>query len=144
MKTNSLWEYFDFMSVEAKLFIKGKDRFKTKFGLLMSILSFISITVISGFFVKYYIEKADVNVLFIKEVTNEQFYMDLNFKPFFFKLSDIDDNLLDQRLVSLTIRNFIWKDEKISWQTLELERCNWDKHLPDPKYKKMLENVKFE
>ena len=64
--------------------------------------------------------------------------------PFFFKLYDIDDNDVDQRLVSLTIRNFIWKDEETSWQTLELERCNWDKHLPDPKYKKMLENIKFE
>ena len=52
MKINSLWEKFDFMSVEAKLFIKGKDRFKTKFGMLMSILCFISITVISGFFFK--------------------------------------------------------------------------------------------
>jgi hypothetical protein len=98
MKTNTTWEYFDFMSVEAKLFIKGKDRMKTKFGLLMSILSFISITVISGFFVKYYFEKVDVNVLFIKEVTNEPLYMDLNFKPFFFKLFDIDDNDVDQRL----------------------------------------------
>ena len=83
MKSNTLWEYFDFMSVEAKLFIKGKDRFKTKFGLLMSILSSISICVISGFFVKYYFEKVDVNVIFIKEVIDEPFYMDLNSKPFF-------------------------------------------------------------
>jgi hypothetical protein len=144
MKTNTLWENFDFMSVEAKLFIKGKDRFKTKFGLLMSIISFISICVISGFFVKYYFEKVDVNVVFIKEVTNEPLYMDLNFKPFFFRLYDIDQKDVDQRLVSYTIMYFVYKDEKLSRQYLELERCNFEKHLPDPKYKKMLENINFE
>ena len=47
MSSNHLWEYLDFMSAEAKLYIKGKYRYKTKFGLIMSILSFVPVVVLS-------------------------------------------------------------------------------------------------
>jgi hypothetical protein len=144
MSSTSIWEQLDFMSVEAKLYIKGKDRYKTKFGFLMSILSFISICVLSCFFLKFYIEKVDVNVLFLKESKKEALYMDLNFKPFFFRLIDIDGKDVDPRLVSFTIRYFFFTQEGYSWKTLETEACKFEKHLPDAKYKEMFKNVQFE
>jgi hypothetical protein len=144
MSSSSTWEYLDFMSVEAKLYIRGKDRYKTKFGFVMSILSFISICVLSAFFVKFYIEKVDVNVLFLKESTNEALYMDLNLKPFFFTLTDITGKDVDPRMVSLTIKYFLYTKYDESMEILETEACKYEKHLPDPKYKKMFENVNFE
>jgi hypothetical protein len=145
MSSRSNWEYLDFLSVEAKLYIKGKDRYKTKFGFLMSILSFISICVLSGFFMKFYIEKVDVSVIFIKESIKEVLFMDLNYKPFFFKLEDINGQDLDPRLLSLTIRYFSYNTkEGYTWLDLETEACKFEKHLPDTKYKKMIENVEFE
>jgi hypothetical protein len=144
MSSTSVWEYLDFMSVEAKLYIKGKDRFKTKFGSVMSSLSFISIFVLSCFFFKFYLEKVDVNVVFLKDSTKEALYMDLNYKPFFFRLKDIDNKDVDPRLVSITIKYFYFTNNLDSWETLETEPCKYEKHLPDPKYKKMLEKVEFE
>ena len=144
MKRNSLLEHLDYMGVEAKLYIKGKDRYVTKLGSLMTILSFISVIVISSFFIKYWVEKVDVNVLFMKENSDEEFFMDLNFKPFFFRLADINVKEVDPRLVSLTLLKFYVTPGKTSFENTGLERCTIQKHLPDTKFKKMLENIDYE
>lgn len=141
---NFFWEKFDFLSVQPKIYIKGKDRYKTKFGLVMSVLSFISIGILSAFFIKFYIDKAEINILFYKGITSEELYMDLNNKPFFFSFRDINGKKVDQRLISLTLRHFYNKDGKFSWDTLDVEACSFEKHFPDPKYKKMFENLNLE
>jgi hypothetical protein len=143
MNGQSLLEHIDFMSVEAKLYIKGKDRYKTKLGSLMTILSFASVIVISTFFLKYWFEKVDINVLFMKETSDEEMSMDFNSKPFFFKLTDVNSIDTDPRLVSLTIIKLIVSDKKAIIENLELESCSSEKHFPDPKYKKILENSDY-
>jgi hypothetical protein len=144
MNGQSLLEHFDFMSVEAKLCIKGKDRYVTKLGSLMTILSFISVIVVSSFFIKYWFEKVDINVLFMKENSDEEFYMDLNLKPFFFRLVDVNSKPVDTRLMSFTLLNVYVSDNKVLAKNTEIESCSSEKHFPDPKYKKILENVDYE
>jgi hypothetical protein len=140
----SLFEHFDFMSVEAKLYIKGKDRYTTKLGSLMTILSFIGVIVISAFFIKYWFEKVDMNVLFMKENSDEEFVMDLNFKPFYFKLADANMETIDPRYATLTLYDINVNDKKILLEKTDLERCTYQKHVPDHKYTNYLENTDFE
>lgn len=144
MSTEAKWELFYFMSVEAKLYINGKDRYKTKFGFLMSILSFVSVFIFSVFFLKAYFDNIDVNVLYVEDKTDEKLYMDLNYKPFFFKLADVDGTNVDPRYLTFSVKYFTWSKEKYSRIALETEQCKFEKHLPDPKYKKMFENIDYE
>ncbi len=81
--TNKLWKIRDFSSLEAKLYIQGKSRYKIKFGVLMSIISLISVSILFIYFFIIYSQKREMNVLFAAE--NKEFvaYMGLNNKPFF-------------------------------------------------------------
>ena len=67
MSSNNHWEYLDFMSAEPRLYIKGKYRYKTKFGLIMSILSFVPVVVLSIILFKVYFDKLEVNILFLQD-----------------------------------------------------------------------------
>ena len=80
----------------------------------------------------------------MKEISDEEFFMDLNFKPFFFRLSDINSKEVDTRLVSITLLKFYVSATKNSNENTGLERCAFQKHLPDAKFKKILENVDYE
>lgn len=144
MSSSSYWEHFDFMSVEAKLYVNGKDRYKTKLGFIMTSVSFISIFILSCFFFKSFFEKIDVNIVFLRSKTDQTLYIDLNNKPFMYRLKDIDNVDVDPRLVSITVKYFYFTDNIDDWETLETEPCAFDKHLPDPKYRKMFQNVAVE
>ncbi len=55
----------DVMSIDPKLFINGKSRFQTKFGMLMTIISFASIISIAAFFINQFLNgSSGMNVLF--------------------------------------------------------------------------------
>jgi hypothetical protein len=56
------WEHIDFASVGAILFHKGKKRYVTAFGLVISITSYITIAVLSLLMLIYYFKKTEINV----------------------------------------------------------------------------------
>ena len=85
------WEYTDILSVEAKLYIHGKNRYITPFGILLSILSLISILVLSLYFIVIFFLQSQVNVIFFEQQYLHTPFINLTNSAFSF-------NLLDQRL----------------------------------------------
>jgi hypothetical protein len=77
----------------------------------MSILSFISVLVLSIYFFVFYIEKNEVNVLFVTEEKQFTSFMDLNCKPFFFKLMSGDGKETDPTIADVSIRSFCTRME---------------------------------
>ncbi len=80
----------DYMSIEPRFYIKGKDRLLTSFGGIMTILVFLSILVLSGYFIISHFEKSEVNVISYKEY--KDFNREINLYYYMYKLYDIDFN----------------------------------------------------
>ena len=141
--TNNIWEIFDFSSMEASLNVQGKTRYKTRFGALMSILALISVSVLSVYFFVIYLEKNEVNVLYTIESKESISYLDLNKKPFIFKLSYIDGSLMDPRIATFTVTYRFYSNASTTGSILKVEPCAWGQNL-DENYKDLLKNEKIE
>jgi hypothetical protein len=133
------WEYLDYTSIEPKIFMKGRDRYITKFGCIMSILSFISIMVLSGYFVIIFFEMKEVNVLYFLETKSFQPYMDLNNKPFFFNLRDVNDQKVDPRLANIVPTFWIKTNTTTQVLVLETESCDKSSVLKQQQYQNMFQ-----
>ena len=142
MRLWSICEDLDFLSVEAKLYLKGKQGYKTMFGLLMSLLSVISILVLGIYFIVCFMQSKDINVLYQVNTQDYSATTELNGKPFLFRLLDISGQLVDPRIAIVTPLYFttIQILNQIT-QVLETETCSYDKHLGGDKYKVMLSSV---
>ena len=142
--SKKLWEILDITSVEAKLYIQGKTRFKTKFGAFMSLLALLAVCVLSIYFFIVYLSKSEVNVLFVTENKEVISYMDLNKKPFFFKFGLINGTSIDPTIGATTLGQFYFKNGAISYSLLYTEPCAWNVHFDEAKYKSKLKNVDIE
>jgi hypothetical protein len=137
------WEYLDFTSVEAKLYHKAKQRYVTSFGIIISILSFLSLGALSILFVTYYFQKTDINVLYYNE--NKEFisYMDLNKKPFFYRLRNLDGSNFDGSIATVVPQYWFSENGVFSSVTLETEKCMYGIHFSKEKYSSLLKNIEL-
>ena len=100
------WKKFDFLSIEPKLYIRGKERFQTKFGTIISILTIISIIILTVYFFLDFLDKKTVNVLHSIDTLAYSAVIDLNQKPFFFRIKDISGEIFDRRIAFVTALKF--------------------------------------
>ena len=140
MKT---WEFLDQFSIKPTIFVNGKLRYTTAIGLILSILTSISVMVMAGFFINSFVEKRDVSVISYTEYKQDAIYMDLNLKPFMFKFYEYDsvefkEKEIDPSIASVDViyLHLFPEDAKIT--SLEYEQCEFDRHLPNPIYKNEL------
>jgi hypothetical protein len=135
------WEFLDFTSIEAKLYIHGKYRYKTKFGSLMSVLSLIAVSVLSIYFMVIFLQKKDVSLLFFQQSKYFQGYLDMNKQPFFWRLNDLAQNPMDSRVVSVVPTFLIWDSKSgLEINYLETQNCSTVSHFQEEKMKEMLKS----
>lgn len=139
MLTHPWWEKLDYASIEPKIYMKGRDRYITKFGCIMSILSFLSIMVLSGYFIKIFFEMKEVNVLYFLETKSFEPFMDLNKQPFFFNLRDVNDQPVDPRLASIVPTFWLKTNTSTRVIVLETEACDKSQLLKQPHYQNMFQ-----
>ena len=138
------WEILDFSSVTAQIHIQGKDRFKTKFGASMSLISLMIVGILTGYFFISYLENREINVLGVTETKEFVASMDLNYKPFFFKLKYINGSMIDPSIAQVTIKYFLYDNGVYTSTDLQIENCGWDRHISRDRYENKLKNVDFE
>ena len=137
------WKKFDFLSIEPKLYIRGKERFQTKFGTIISILTIISIIILTVYFFLDFLDKKTVNVLHSIDTLAYSAVIDLNQKPFFFRIKDISGKIFDRRIAFVTALKFSRIKGKSTYVELETEPCSYENHLERDKNRKYLQTINF-
>jgi hypothetical protein len=129
------WEHLDFTSVEAKLYLNGKDRYVNKFGALMSVLAGIAISVLSIYFMIIFIDKSEISVLYFEQTKYFSLYANMTDKPFFWRVADFDKKTTDPRLITLwpIYLNYI-NNTLASSTILETQPCSQQRWTKFPQY----------
>lgn len=133
------YDHLDFLSVEPRLYVKGKNRYVTSIGISLSILSMTILIVISIFFLYFFLDNQDLNVLFMNGVDETQKVMDFEQKPFFFRLVDIQEKTIDPRLATFSMY-YYFIGSSVKKIQLETEQCSYDKHISSEEGKKLIIN----
>jgi hypothetical protein len=123
------YDHLDFLSVEPRLFIKGKNRYVTSIGISLSILSMSILIVISIFFLYFFLDNEDINVLFVNGIDETQKVMDFEQKPFYFRLIESGERAIDPRLASVSLWYFYIGGAATKRVPLETEPCSLEKHI---------------
>jgi hypothetical protein len=95
--------FFDKLSAEPKLNIKGKERYVTNIGAVMTILSYSLILSLAIYLFVKFVQGQGVNVVFYTKTGVEKYSMDLNKSPFLFKLQDQNSKEVNPRMLNITI-----------------------------------------
>ena len=135
-------QYIDFMSIDSKLYLKGKERYNSKFGILMSILALVSIMVLGVFFFFYFFDNKLINVLYYVDTKDYSGVQKLNGKPFFFRLFDISGQNFDPRIAMVTPLYFKRQKGVATTQLLKTEICSFEKNINNSdQYQTLLKSV---
>jgi hypothetical protein len=113
----------DILSHEPKLLIFGNDRYITKFGILMTILSIIAVGVIAGYFIVTFFQRRDINVIYSREVKDFSPKMDINDLFFLFALKDDTNNPMDKRYVEIKPMLFGYINATQHGDVMEMDKC---------------------
>jgi hypothetical protein len=95
------WEHIDILSVEAKLYIHGKNRYVTRLGILLSSLSVLSVSFLAIYFLVIFLQKSQVNVIFFEQNTLFRAYYNLTNTPFYWTLVDQRIQKVDPTFVEI-------------------------------------------
>ena len=120
------WEYLDILSVEAKLYLHGKNRFVNKFGIFLSILSVVSVFILSSYFLIVYIRKTQLNVVFYEPYNFNEVSITFSNNPLIWSLVDQNNQIVDPRLVQvIPMQVKSQSGTEISKLSLEIESCQF-------------------
>jgi hypothetical protein len=131
-------DLFDQSSVKPKLLIYGKDRYKTTLGAIMTIISYIAVTALAGYFLTTYFARRDLNVISYRETTGVNPFIDLNDKFFMFSFKDVDGKKVDPRVLQLYPTYWLYDNNTRTVLPLETQDCTED-NFPNPEYRKIFQ-----
>ncbi len=123
----------DFLGHKPCLYTYGKERYTTKFGLILSILTIITLVVISLILSVSFIQKKNLTIVSFDDNRPHIASAELSKEPIFFRVSDLNTGkMVDQKI--LTVLPFLaeFKNGKYSETELETEQCKLNKHFKDP------------
>jgi hypothetical protein len=126
------WEYLDILSVEAKLYLHGKDRFVNKFGILFSILCFVTVSILSSYFLLVYLRKSQLNIVFFEHSyaspEDSLLKYDLVNQPVMWSLVDQNNNVVDESIIRV-FPALIREEKKLNLDYLNSESCDKNQNL---------------
>jgi hypothetical protein len=120
---------FDILSAKPKLNIKGKERYVTKIGAVMTILSFSLILSSAIYLFVKFVQGHGVNVVFYKKNDVEKYSMDLNKSPFLFKLEDQNSREVDPRMLNISIGLNVFNFTDMSMKQINLKKQKFSTKL---------------
>jgi hypothetical protein len=125
-------KFCDQTSIKPKLLIYGKERYTTGFGTIMTILSYIAMIVLSGYFLISFYQKKELSVIFFRETKDYYSSFDLTDKFLFFSFKDTNGVPVDPRMAQVASTYWIMNNGTISSVTyMDTENCVMGKHIPD-------------
>jgi hypothetical protein len=127
------WELIDNMSSEPKLYLKGKSRYTTPFGGILTILAFISVIILAIYFFIMWFNGSQVNIVYAsikKGLTKSE--MILKDRPIMWNLHS-DAGMVDPSYFSITAYHISTKqDSSLTLLKLETASCDRVKSLQIP------------
>src|SRR5690349_21135712 len=117
----------DNVSIKPKLLIFGNERFASKTGTFMSILSLITVIVFVIYFFVTYFERRDLNVIYYKNQGNFIADVNLNNTYLMYILRDSGYNQIDPKVASIVPWYYKFNNNKLDLQLLQTEPCTWEK-----------------
>ena len=102
-------ELLDQISVEPRLFIKGKPRYTTNFGVILTFLVYSSVVMLSCYFLNIFIHRKEINVISFQQYKDVPTTISL--KYLFFRFHNDDGETFDPRIASVYVtKSFAVKD----------------------------------
>jgi hypothetical protein len=129
-------DLFDHTSVKPKLLIFGRDRYFSKIGVVMTLLSMIAIIALAGYFIISFLSRRDLSVIYFRDSSTFVPYIDLNNTFFLFQFRDVNNVPVDPRIAELVPTYWNYDNNVKNVINLEYEPCSFDTNL-DPKFKEM-------
>jgi hypothetical protein len=117
------WEYTDLLSVEAKLYLQGKNRHVTRFGIFLSLISLICVSVLSLYFLVIFFQQSQVNVIYFEQQALHTPFINLTDSPFSFSLLDQTLKPVDPSFVEIIPAMILTTFTGASRINLETQPC---------------------
>ena len=125
-------DLIDNTSAQATLYIDGKPRYTTIFGVVMSIVASVVISALSAYFFYQFLNGNDMTVLYYSQsVANVNFDYNLKDKMFMFSLLDTNNQIVSPQYLTFLPRYNYQSDitGNFTSTTLETEPCEYGKNL---------------
>ncbi len=136
--------FCDVVGYKPFLSVFKKDRYKSKFGKLIGILTIISIIILASYFILELLNRKEIQIIF-NETSSKNRIVNLADSPIVIYLTDGLGNPLDKNYAELRVNYWNWtyakpNDTYRSYTTdeIKLEDCNLDSHFG--KYKSFFSN----
>ncbi len=118
----------DHVSVQPKLYIKGNQRYITIFGMVISLLVFVSVLGLSIYFLAAFFQKKEVNVISNTEYKNIPKVFEMDFYMWkYYNMSDGKD--YDPRITELVHYKITVDEDNKTYERLNSEPCSLEKHF---------------
>ncbi len=114
----------DFFSPLPTVFINSKKRYYTFTGLILSLLSIITICVFAIYFIIYYQLNSEVKIVYYETNALDKDPMNFNKTDFYFGIKDLSGKSVDPRMITFTAFKVHLNRGKLTYNPMRLENCS--------------------